>query len=66
MKILVKVGNWSKTHLQNEGKKVYFKGGKPSVLVNFGNFPCSWIRTRIQDSQINADLRGRIPIHSTG
>jgi hypothetical protein len=46
-----------------------FERQKPGLFVNFGQFPCSWIRIRIripirirtwiQDSKINADLCGR-------
>jgi hypothetical protein len=44
--------------------RIHFQKGRKQVLfVNFGQFPCSWIRiripdTRIQDSQINADPCG--------
>ncbi len=45
-----------------------FECKKPDLFVNFGQFPCPWIRiwiciallirTRIQNSQINADPKG--------
>jgi hypothetical protein len=40
--------------------QIFLKGRKSVYLiVNFGQFPCSWIRirisTRFQDNQINAD-----------
>jgi hypothetical protein len=28
-------------------KKDFLKGRKPGLFVNFGKFPCSWIRMRI-------------------
>ncbi len=31
---------------------------RPGLVVNFEKFPCSWIRIRIQNSQMNADPGG--------
>jgi hypothetical protein len=43
-----------------EDKKDFWKGRKPELFENFGQFPCSWIwaftirmRNRVQDSQMN-------------
>ncbi len=38
------------------GKKALLKDWKSDLFVHFGQIPCSWIRIRIQKSQINADL----------
>ncbi len=34
--------------LTYQGTKVFLKGRKPVLFVNFGQFPCSWIRIRIR------------------
>jgi hypothetical protein len=68
-KNILKVGNRSKKHTC-EGTTALLKGRKPGLFVNFGKFPCSWIRIRfpimdlicIQGIQIKFESM-RIRIH---
>jgi hypothetical protein len=48
MKNMLKIGNGSKDiHTNYEGTKAFLKYRKPGLFVNFGQYPCSWIRIRI-------------------
>ncbi len=56
MKNILYAGNTmygNKTYRIYVDTKASLKGWKSGLLVNFGQFLCSWIR--IQESQINAD-----------
>jgi hypothetical protein len=33
-----------------EGTKAFLKCRKPGLLINFAQFPCSWIRIRVPDT----------------
>ncbi len=57
MKIkILKVGNRSKKHAY-EGTKAFLRGMKPGLIVNFGQFPFSWIRIRIRIPNTEPDPR---------
>ncbi len=58
-----------------EGTKAVLKGRIPGLFVNCGQFPCSWIRIRILNTDPDSDPRQpnecgtmwiRIRIHNTG
>jgi hypothetical protein len=52
MKNIFQVGNRPKNIHPNfyEGTKAFLKGRKPDLFVNFGQLPCSWIRTHIPNT----------------
>jgi hypothetical protein len=49
--------------------KAFLKCRKPGLFVNFGQFPCSWIRIRIPNpypgQPINADSDPQVVDHNT-
>ncbi len=69
MKNILEVGNIINTYY--EDTKVFQKGRKPGLFVNFGQFLCSWIQICIPNTnpnraQPNESGSRRIRIHNTG
>jgi hypothetical protein len=54
MKIILEVDIRFK-NIPYEGTKAFSKGKKPGLFVNFGQFPCSWIRIRIRITYTDPD-----------
>ena len=55
---ILKVVNRSKKHTyEYEGTKAFMKGRKPGLLLNFGQFLCSWIRIRIPNTDTDPEPR---------
>ncbi len=52
MKYILKVGKGQKNTY--EGTKAVLKG-RSGLFVNFGQFPCSWIRIRILNTDPDSD-----------
>jgi hypothetical protein len=70
---ILKVGKRS-INIPTKVQKPFFKGRKPGLFVNFGQFPCSWIRIRIPNTDPDPRqpndcgsrwIRIRIWIHNT-
>jgi hypothetical protein len=55
MKNMFEVGNKSKNIHTKVRYRAFLKGRKPGLFVNFGLFPCSWIRIHIPNT--DPDLR---------
>ena len=58
-KVTWKYTTRSKTYLRRY--KSLFEDRKLGLFVNFRQFPCSWVRIPIHDSQMNADPGGPDP-----
>ena len=52
-KSIFKIGDKSKTYLRRY--RSHFEWQEPGLLVNFGQFPCSWIRIRIRNPNTDLD-----------
>ncbi len=52
-KSIFKIGDRSKTYLRRY--RCHFEWQEPGLLVNFGKFPCSWIRIRIRNPNTDLD-----------
>ncbi len=49
MRNILQVGNRS-TNIPTKVQKPFFKAEKPCLFFNFGQFPCSWIRLRVPNT----------------